>query len=82
MSLCEGVKIVAALRLRGAGRFRTYKWIAEVALWGCKEATFANSDMWARVKTPWPLFLSYFKPYRHYLLVIVLQGNCLILLEL
>ena len=36
----------------------------------------------ARVKTPWPLFLSYVRPYRYFLLVIVLQGNCLILLEL
>ena len=33
-------------------------------------------------ENPWPLFLSYFEPYRSFLLVIVLQGNCLILLEL
>ena len=41
-----------------------------------------SGDMWARVKTLWPLFLSYLKPYRYFLLAIVLHGNCLILLEL
>ena len=47
-----------------------------------RESTRKGIPTWARVKTPWPLFLSYFKPYRYFLLVIVLQGNCLILLEL
>ena len=46
-----------------------------------KSNTFVTMPTWARVKIPWPLFLSYSKPYHYFLLVIVLQGNCLILLE-
>ena len=46
----------------------------------CSPIVTIVDHTWARVKTPWPLFLSYSKPYRHFLMVIILQGNCLILL--